>query len=58
LDFGSLVVYVNAVVIVDALRIFKKFLEVGNVLLNYVSDVVQLGKLMTVVIFEHTLGAD
>jgi hypothetical protein len=58
LDFDSLVVNVDPVVVVDSFCVFKQFLEVRDVLFYYVRYVVQLGELVTVVIFEHALGTD
>jgi len=46
------------VVLVDAASIEQKFLEVPNILLDNVSDLLELSKLVPVMILEHALGAD
>jgi len=57
-DFAGLMIDKHLVVLVDSAGIVEQLLQVADVLLDHSGHLFKLRELVTVVVFEHTLGAN
>ena len=57
-DFARLVIDKHLVVLVDSASIVEQLLQVADVLLDHSGHLFKLCELVTVVVFEHALGAN